>query len=269
MRRKQVSEGEWAKIQGLLPNNSGKLGRNYRDHRQVVEGILWRLRVGAPWRDIPDDFGPWSTVYCRYRTWIKSGLWHQIFQYVHTLCDDGQQLDWSAHFVDGTIVRAHQKAAGATNGDSGLGWSRGGLTTKIHVRFDRKGYLLNVEVTEGHRNEITAFEKLMNSGAVKRKWGRPKLRPDAVVGDKGYNANWLRKWASNKHMACVVPKRSNQMQKGPFNKSLYRERNLVERRIAHYKEYRALAFRFEKLSTHYQSNWEIVSIFQNLKKLIG
>lgn len=265
MRRKVLSDEEWEKIQALLPENDGR-GRNYRDHRRVIEGILWRLRTGAPWRDIPDVFGPWSTIYDRYRRWTQSGIWEDIFNQINEFCDRHKQLDWSAHFVDGTSIRAHQKAAGGKPTTNGLGWSRGGFGTKIHVRFDRNGNLLNVEVTEGQRNEITVFETLMNSGAVRQSHGRPKLRPEAIVGDKGYNARWLRDWAHQKHMACVVPKRDNQNRKGPFNNKLYRERNIVERRIAHYKEYRAVAFRFEKCCEHYRANWLIISICQKLKK---
>ena len=82
-------------------------------HRTVINGILWVLRTGAPWRDLPERYGKWTTVYSRFQRWRKAGVWDRILAEVQALSDQQGDLDWEIHFVDGTIVRAHQHAAGA------------------------------------------------------------------------------------------------------------------------------------------------------------
>jgi transposase len=82
----------------------------------VVEGIVWRLATGAPWRDLPERFGPWKTVYARFRRWQRAGVWERVLAAAQTEADAAGELDWAVHFLDSTTVRAHQHAAGAKKG---------------------------------------------------------------------------------------------------------------------------------------------------------
>jgi transposase len=82
----------------------------------VVNAILWRLRTGAPWRDVPERYGPWQTVYSRFRRWQQAGVWEQVLAVLQADGDAAGELDWRLHFIDGTTVRAHQHAAGAQEG---------------------------------------------------------------------------------------------------------------------------------------------------------
>jgi transposase len=82
----------------------------------VVDGILWKLATGAPWRDLPGRYGPWPSVYTRFRRWTIAGIWDRIFAAVRRQADAAGQVDWDVHFLDGTVVRAHQHAAGAKGG---------------------------------------------------------------------------------------------------------------------------------------------------------
>jgi transposase len=82
-------------------------------HRQVLNGILWVLRTGAPWRDLPERYGKWPTIYSRFRRWQQAGVWARLLHQVQALIEQQGELDWQVHFVDGTSVRAHQHAAGA------------------------------------------------------------------------------------------------------------------------------------------------------------
>jgi transposase len=100
----------------LLPPEKPRTGRPSKDHRQIVNGILWRLGTGAPWRDLPERYGPWQTVYTRFRRWRLAGVWDRAFAAVQRQADAERQVDWTLHFVDGTVVRAHQHAAGAKGG---------------------------------------------------------------------------------------------------------------------------------------------------------
>ena len=82
----------------------------------IVNAILWRLATGVPWRDLPERYGPWRTVYSRFRRWQHAGVWDRVLAALHAEADAVGALDWSLHFLDGTTVRAHQHAAGAKKG---------------------------------------------------------------------------------------------------------------------------------------------------------
>ena len=85
--------------------------------RVIVEGgMIWRLATGAPWRDLPERFGSWRTVYSRFRRWQQAGVWERVLAALHADADARDDLDWTRHFLDGTTVRAHQHAAGAKKG---------------------------------------------------------------------------------------------------------------------------------------------------------
>ena len=113
-RRHELSDAEWARLAPLLPPS--KPGRRRKDDRLVIDGMLWKLATGAPWRDLPERYGPWPTVYTRFRRWTAAGVWDQIFAAVQRHADAAGQLDWTVHFVDATVIRAHQHAAGAKGG---------------------------------------------------------------------------------------------------------------------------------------------------------
>ena len=99
-----------------LPPQRAATGRPAKDHRTIVEGILWRLRTGAPWRDLPERYGPWQSVYTRFRRWQAAGVWDRVLAMLQAGADERGDLDWSLHFLDGTTMRAHAHAAGAKKG---------------------------------------------------------------------------------------------------------------------------------------------------------
>jgi transposase len=114
--RDVLSDAAWARLVPLLPPQKPRTGRPAKDHRRVVEGIIWVLRTGAPWRDLPERYGPWHTVASRFYRWAASGLWDRVLAALQQQGDAAGALDWGTHFVDGTTVRAHQHAAGAKRG---------------------------------------------------------------------------------------------------------------------------------------------------------
>lgn len=116
MSRGNLTNDQWERVQPLLPPQQPKTGRPAEDHRTVLNGILWILRTGAPWRDLPERYGPWRTVASRFYRWRKARIWEHLFAAVQQQADADGQLDWEVHYVDGTIVRAHQHAAGAKKG---------------------------------------------------------------------------------------------------------------------------------------------------------
>jgi transposase len=116
MRRHELTEAEWARLAPLLPRQQPASGRPAADHRRILDGILWKLRSGAPWRDLPERYGSWSTVHSRFRRWRLAGVWDRLFAVVQQQADAAGQLDGDVHFVESSIVRAHQQAAGAQGG---------------------------------------------------------------------------------------------------------------------------------------------------------
>ncbi|GAA0656266.1 hypothetical protein GCM10009548_23620 [Streptomyces malaysiensis subsp. malaysiensis] len=111
MGRGDLTDAEWERLRPFLPVSNGRCGR-WRDHRQVIDGILHRVRTGVQWRDLPERFGPWKTVYERHRLWSADGTWERLLQQVQAAADAAGEIDWDIA-VDSTIVRAHQHAAGA------------------------------------------------------------------------------------------------------------------------------------------------------------
>jgi len=116
MDRHELSDAQWKRLRPLLPAQKPATGRPAKDHRTIVNAILWRLATGVPWRDLPARYGPWQSVYTRFRRWQRAGVWERVLAALQAAGDARGDLDWDLHFVDGTVVRAHQHAAGAKKG---------------------------------------------------------------------------------------------------------------------------------------------------------
>ena len=111
LRRYELTDQEWNRIKDLLPpEKSGKRGRPSKDNRMILNAMLWIARSGAPWRDLPERYGPWETVYSRFRKWINDGILDNIFRVL------GLDAELDELFMDSSIVQAHQHSAGAKKG---------------------------------------------------------------------------------------------------------------------------------------------------------
>ena len=106
MRRFELSDEQWQRVEGLLPGQPGSPGRSGDNNRLFLDAVLWIVRTGAPWRDLPERFGDWNSVFQRFNRWAKKGVWEQVF---NALQDP--DLEWL--MLDATIIRAHVHAAGA------------------------------------------------------------------------------------------------------------------------------------------------------------
>ncbi|WP_319054766.1 IS5 family transposase [Streptomyces europaeiscabiei] len=282
--RGDLSDAQWARIEPLLPASSRRCGR-WRDHRQVVNGILHRIRTGVPWRDVPDRYGPWKTVHERHRRWSADGTWQMLLRQVQAQEDAAGTVDWDI-CVDSTVVRAHHYAAGARHTppsfppDTGrstgrvstkpppggersgapgeaLGRSRGGFTTKIHLSADGRCRILSLVITPGQRADCTQFEAVMDKIRVPRPTGRPRTTPDSVSADKGYSNRRTRHYLRRRGIPHTIPEKADQAanrtrrgrdgRRPPgFDEDRYKKRNTVERAINKLKTFRAVATRFDK-----------------------
>ena len=113
MRRYELTDAQWSKIAHLFPADEPRKGRPWRPHREVFNGILWVLFSGIPWRDLPERYGPWKTIYGRFRRWQDDGTFDKVLTALKLELDSDGQLDWSTFYVDSTVVRAHKSASGA------------------------------------------------------------------------------------------------------------------------------------------------------------
>ncbi len=113
--RGDLSDAQWARLQPLLPKPA-RTGRPATDHRQVLNGILWIHRTGAPWSDLPERYGSRGTVSSRFYRWRAQGVWQQILEQLQQQGDAQHPMGWEVHLIDSTVVRAHPHAAGAKRG---------------------------------------------------------------------------------------------------------------------------------------------------------
>jgi transposase len=112
MRRHELSDAQWALIADLMPSNALH-GRPWSDHRQIVNGMMWILHTGAPWRDLPEHYGPWQTVFERFNRWRREGLLDRVLERLQMKLDREGRVDWNMWCIDGTSIRASRAAGGA------------------------------------------------------------------------------------------------------------------------------------------------------------
>jgi transposase len=241
--RYELSDEEWTAIKPMLPNKPRGVPRV--NDRRVLNGIFWVLRSGAPWRDLPNNFGPYTTCYNRFVRWRRAGVWAKIMSALAGAPDTSMQM------IDTSIMRMHQHGACVNrNRRQSIRRSRGGLTSKIHAVVDANGLPVRVALTAGEAHDNRLAGRLLSrlkSGAM-------------LLADRGYDADWIRTLAADKGAWANIPPRCNRNDPICFSPYLYRARNLVERFFNKIKHCRCVATRSDKLAANYLAFVQLASI---------
>jgi transposase len=238
--RRQITDECWAimgpAIQEAKETKAGRPAE--RSLREFMEAVLWGIRTGVQWRDLPAEFGKWHTIYTRYRRWEARGVWKRLWQKVQAEDIAGA----TQCFIDSTTVRAHQHAAGApgkTAAESALGRSRGGMTTKIHVASVNENHTLVIQITPGQASDCAQFD------AIYEDLPKENVIFSAAL-DKGYDSNAIRAKLAEDGIEPVIPGRSNRIETIKYDKTKYEDRNQIERFFNKLKQFRRIATRYEK-----------------------
>ncbi|MPZ41757.1 MAG: IS5 family transposase [Rhizobiales bacterium] len=236
MDRLMLSDRQWQRIAPLLPGKKGDAGRSGEDNRLFVEAVLWIVRVGAPWRDLPEDFGKWSSVWKRFRRWALKGVSERVFEAL------SQDPDFEYAIVDGTIVKVHRHATGAKGGtqNQAIGKSRGGLTTKIVALVDGLGNLARFVLLPGQRHDSIGVKPLITG-----------IDFEALIADKAFDSNALRALLNERGALAVIPAKADRKTPIPHDREMYKWRHLVENFFQRIKEFRRIATRYDKTDTSF------------------
>ena len=211
-----------------------------------VNAVMWIAKTGAPWRDLPERFGNWNSVFQRFNRWCKSGVFQSIMEKL-------QDPDLGVLLLDSTIIRAHQHAAGARGSYAeaeALGRSRGGFSTKIHIACDGLGKPVKIILTPGQDHDVTQGPALLSGSDAEK-----------IIADRAYDKDEFVVEIQSRDAEPVIPPRSNRLEQRAYDKEEYKKRNVVERFVNVIKQCRRVATRYEKTARNFLAVVSLAPIF--------
>ncbi len=241
--RYELADYEWTAIKPMLPNKPRGVPRV--NDRRVLNGIFWVLRSGAPWRNLPTAFGPYTTCYNRFVRWRRAGVWGRIIEALATAHNAAVQM------IDTSIVRVHQHGACITrNQCQSMGRSRGGLTSKIHAVVDGNGLPVRLARSPGEAHDVRLAGKLLSrlkSGSM-------------LLADRGYDADWIRELATKKGRGPTSRRKAIAAIRSASAPISIVLATRVERFFNRIKQCRRVATRYDRLVANYLAFVQLASI---------
>ena len=240
--RYELTDHEWAAIKPMLPNKPRGVPRV--NDRRVLNGIFWVLGSGAPWRDLPKVFGPYTTCYNRFVRWRRAGVWGRIIDALAAAHDAAVQM------IDTSIVRVHQHGTCiTTNQRQSMGRSRGGLTSKIHAVVDGNGLPVRLALSPGEAHDVRFAGKLLSrlkSGSM-------------LLADRGYDADWIRVLVMKKGAWANIPPKK-QPQRSDRLQPLSLPRSQPGRAVLQQDQTMSSATRYDRLAANYLAFVQLASM---------
>jgi transposase len=257
--RHAIGDDDWDRIKNLLPGRAGQRGVTAKDNRLFVDAVLWIGKTGAPWRDLPERFGKWNSVWRRFDRWARKGVWRKVFRELQD-----PDLEWL--ILDSTIIRAHPHAAGAKkkrDGSGGqigqaLGRSRGGFGTKIHAAVTGLGLPTVLLLSAGQEADVSHAPALLDAVPA-------EAEVAAVIADKGYDSQAVVALVQAKGAEAVIPTLRTRKQQRPIDTERYKDRNLAERFWHKVKQFRRVATRYDKTARNFLAFVQVASIMVLLR----
>ena len=194
IKRYDLSDAQWRRIEAMLPGKESDPGRTAADNRLFINGVLWVLRSGAHWSDLPERYGKYKTVHKRFTRWARAGVWEGIFALL------ARDRDNEYLMIDSSIVRAHAQAATGQKGgacEQALGRSRGGLTSKWHIAVDTLGRPVRFILTSGNASDPKLAIPLLTD-----------LPARHVLADKAYDTYPILDFVEGIGAQPIIPQRT-------------------------------------------------------------
>lgn len=241
--RHDISDELWARIESMFPDSKGRRGRPAGDNRCFFNAVLWIMRSGAPWRDLPPDYGNWNSVFVRFRRLAKAGFWAGMAKQF----SDCPDFEWI--MIDASHIKVHQHGMGAPGGTEDAGRTKGGINTKLHVAVDSHGMPIRFLLAAGNLADCTQGIPLLRGFPLQH-----------VLADKGYDTDAIIEYLRSHHADPVIPPKSNRKEQREYDKYLYKLRHLVENYFQKVKLWRGLATRYVKTTLSFSSYFNIFNM---------
>lgn len=236
MLRTMITDPMWSRLAPLL--------KEFKIHfsnriRIFMEAVFWKLRTGAPWRDLPTEFGSYSTVFNKFNRWAKLGIWRELFLKIRG------ELDNEWNFIDSTIVKAHQHSVNSKcKREECIGRAVCGNSSKIHMIADSHGNPIDFILSEGQVHDSRIGNQLIEVSNAEN-----------LIADRAYSNKKIREKLADKKIQAIIPKKKNSIDStnDGFDIHVYKIRHLIENLFARLKQFRSIATRYDKSKNNFAS----------------
>ena len=218
----------------------------------MLEGMIYIMRTGCPWRDLPADYGPWSSVYTRWRRWNQTGIWQRLIRVL------ARKARGRLRFLDASHIKVHQDGSNPAGGqqNQAMGRTKGGLNTKLTALIDIRGRAVRIGLAPGQAADVKVANPVLGRLAAKT----------ILVADKGYDTNHFRRRLKQRQARVCIPSKSNRVTPIAHHRGYYRLRHKAENFFQRIKKFRRIGTRYEKLDAHFQGFIALAVILDWLRR---
>ena len=252
MTRTSLDDAQWASLMLTIQRIPHAWKRDEAGLRRFITAVLWVLRTGAPWRDLPDELGHWPSVYHRFRRWCVRGWWDLLFEHLRPAVPaEGLVL------ADSTTCKAHRSSAGAAHSAAqaeALGKSRGGIGSKIHACTDGLGRILRLIISPAQHSDLRYARALMADLSA----------TDAAL-DRGYVSAKLHADLAKQGCTVHTPPKKDMRNPPPWNKAIYAQRHRIENMFSRLKDWARVALRRDKTRRSWMGFIHLAAVMINLR----